>query len=190
MSSVADLIEFVQTATGLDSGSFKLTAWGKTMEPYRRVQEFADGGILKVRCVPLMRGGGKRGRADDAAIIVVKFECSDDDPVALQAAAGIVKIDLEQWLQSMDVETLTKLDHHYQQLRLHHNVDWHVGRLCEYMPLFNQVKERRWTAKGFCGRPQWGFAVVRNGALRSSAVGLCGGPQWGFAVDRKRVMRC
>ena len=140
MSSVADLIEFVQTKTGLDGGSFKLTAWGKTMEPYRRVQEFADGGILKVRCVPLMRGGGKRGRAGDAPVIVVKFECNDDDPAALQAVAVTVKIDLEQWLQTLSIDELSKLDNHFQHLRMHSNVDWHIANFCGYLKEFKAVQ--------------------------------------------------
>ena len=85
MSSVADLIEFVQMETGLESGSFKLTAWGKKMEPYRRVQEFADGGILKVRRIPLMRGGGKvkkqqlKGTAPAGAGARRKAKQQDDD---------------------------------------------------------------------------------------------------------------
>ena len=57
----------------------------------------------------------------------------------------------------------------------------------------------RWTATGFCGGPQKGYAVLnlcvffrdffRNGALRWSAMGHCGGPQWGFAVVRSGALR-
>ena len=147
---VSNFYEKVAEAVSLELGTFRILVGGKDLMGnktdaygHRPLTDY-EGEInfhKRLNILLKMKGGaGKRSRMEDN--IVVRITADPDDPEAVREAAKMERFNIAAWLETMSVSDLEKLLAAYEGTVISHaNQDWHVTRLCDYVPIFTDLQE-------------------------------------------------
>ena len=143
-TKVAESIKVKLGDKTFDETAFTLYYLNKSLEfeSWRRVCEFniKKHHYISAKLRLIGGAGAKRQRADE--VISVGFESSPEDPPSVQMVSQMKTFNMNVWLEELDTATLQKMLAVYESISSSHaNVDWHVTHLCDFVPVFNDLKE-------------------------------------------------